>query len=156
MNRRMAALLAAVLSGQVLFSAAVDRSPQARSAEETLREIYLEVLAMGPYPGQGIIHRDFFIGEDDDDTNKYVHAAVVISGEDGSRRMTVRISWMERIPDDPKAYRAGLDKSLACAVEGDAVRLIRTEFAEKEWSVLAAGLLKAVRDKKKILALIKN
>jgi len=147
-------LLAAVLSWTGLLSAADDRVIHKRSPEAALREIYLEVLAMGPHPGQTIVHWDFFIGEDDDDTNKNIHAAVIISGEKESRRMTVRISWMERIPGEPRALRAGLNKTLACAVETDSVRIIRTEFAEKEWSALAAGLLKAIRDKKKLLELI--
>jgi hypothetical protein len=143
------------LSGGVVLSAAGDDDIKAHYPEAALREIYREVLAMGPHPGQAIIHWDFFIGEDDDDTNKDIHAAVVISGGDESRRMTVRVSWMERIPGEPKAYRAGANKMLACAVEEDAVRLIRTEFAEKEWSVLAKGLIKAISDKKKLLELIK-
>jgi len=148
-------LLAAVLSWDGLLCAAVDRGIQGRSAEAALREIYLEVLAMGPHSGQSFIHWDFFLGEDDDDTNKDVHAGVIISGEDGSRRMTIRVSWMEPFPGEPRARRAGPNKSLACAIEGDTVRIIRFEFAPNEWSVLAAGLLKAVRDKKKLLELIK-
>jgi len=157
LNRPAASvLLAVVLSWEGLLSAAVDRGIQGRSAEAALREIYLEVLAMGPHSGQSFIHWDFFLGEDDDDTNKDVHAGVIISGEDGSHRMTIRVSWMEPFPGDPRARRAGANKVLACAVEGDSVRMISSEFAPNEWSVLAAGLIKAVRDKKKLLGLIRK
>lgn len=151
-----AVLLAGVLSWEGLLSADVDRVIQKRSAEAGLREIYLEVLEMGPYSGQSFIHWDFFIGEDDDDTNKDIHAAVIISGEDESRRMTVRITWMEPFPGEPKAWRAGANKNLACAVEGDSVRIISSEFMPDEWRVLSAGLLKAIRDKKRLLDLIKK
>jgi hypothetical protein len=156
-NRPAAVMLLAAVLGVVGVCAAArggdDKKP---SAEAGLREIYREVLAMGPHPGQAVIHWDFFIGEDDDDTNKDIHAAVIISGEPGALRMTLRISWMERIPGEPKAFRAGANKMLSCAIEGDAIRLLRTEFAEKEWAGLAKGLLKAIRDKKRLLELIKQ
>lgn len=149
-------ILAAVLICEGILAAGVDRGIQGRSAEAALHEIYLEVFAMGPYPGQNFIHRDFFIGEGDDDTNKDIHAAVIISGEDESRLMTVCVSWMEPFPGDPRARRAGANKTLVCAIEGESVRLIRSEFAPNEWSVLAAELLKAVRNKKKLLDMIKK
>lgn len=159
-NRRAAAiLLALALGGGGLLLAAAGDDINPGSSEAGLREIYREVLAMGPHPGQTIVHWDFFIGEDDDDTNKNIHAAVIIAGERGARRMTVRISWMERLPGEPKAFRAGANKMLSCAIvengADDAARLVRTEFAEKEWAVLAKGLLKAIRDKKNLLRLVK-
>lgn len=57
----------------------------ANSAKITtlLKEIYGEVLELGPRRGEDFIRHEFFVGEEDDDTDKDFHLVVLIQDSPG-------------------------------------------------------------------------
>ena len=71
-----------------------------------LKKIHAEVKEMGPYPGDDFIRREFFVGEDDDDTNKDIQVVVLIQFFEMKDKMSIRVTEMAR-------ERAGSRISLA-------------------------------------------
>ncbi len=125
-------------------------------ALKVLKEVYAEVKEMGPYGDENYIKRDFFIGWDDDDTNKDEHVVVLIQAIAGVEKMTIQVTYLERTRDNPKIKNAKAVKGLLAAVNKDRVEILNSDYAEKELKGLAAGILKAVLDKKNLLKNIKQ
>jgi len=143
--------------GGILLFAVASGAPAVRDREDTLkvfRQVYDEVRVMPARPGELFIRQEFFIGEDDDDTNKDLSVSVVLPEGERPPVMIVQFTWMERDRADRRISRARLTKILRCVLERDTVQAKGVDgaaFEEKELRDLARGLLKAVRDKKRLL-----
>jgi len=117
-----------------------------------LRRIYDEVGEMASPPGQNFITQDFFIGgPDDDDTNKDVHVVVLIQAGGGGDRMKIQITYLERSEKDPRVKTARESKSLTCAVGRTGLRVLDSDFEDREIPRLASDILQAVKDKKRLI-----
>jgi hypothetical protein len=116
-------------------------------------DIHREVKEMGPYPGEDFVRREFFIGEDDDDTNKDVHAVIIIQTVDGGdERMRIQVTKMERSANDPKISYARGVKNMVCRVSaaGEAA-LLTGDYTAKELEPVLRDLKRAILDKKRLL-----
>jgi hypothetical protein len=123
-----------------------------RSGLDTLKKIYDEVREMPRPQGQEFVNQDFFIGgPDDDDTNKDVHVVVLIQAADGTDRMKIQVTYLERSAKDPRVKTAKEAKSLTCVIGGQGLRVIDSEYADGEISGLAKDILQAVQDKKRLI-----
>jgi hypothetical protein len=120
---------------------------------QVLLEIYREVKELGPYPGEDFIRREFFVGKDDDDTNKNTHIVVIIQNLEGRERMRLQVTYMEPSRSDPQVKYARSVKNLACVVDGENVSIRSSDYGERELDRLTPDILRAVLDKKKILKL---
>jgi len=119
---------------------------------DLLRLIYIEVKEMGARPGEGFIQGQFFIGKpDDDDTNKDIHVIILIQGSDGSEKMKIQVTYMERTRENPTVKYAKETKNIVCIVQENAVKLQSSDYAEREMKKLGEDILKSVRDKKRLL-----
>lgn len=136
-----------ILAGLVL---GIQRAGQADVAG-LLREIRDEVRGLPRYPGEDFWRGEFFLGEGDDDTNK-THAVgiVVQDGPEGSR-MTIVVSRLEPARDNPRVKHAREPRTVACRFDGQAVELLRSDYAPPELEKLLPAFLKAVIDKKALL-----
>ncbi|MDW7759477.1 MAG: hypothetical protein SCM96_02440 [Acidobacteriota bacterium] len=142
----------------VLFSASTfssqDALPELKvkaATRETLAAVYDEVKDMPAYPDEPFIRMDVFIGEDDDDTNKDIHAVLLVAKEHGHPALRVQIVFMERRRGFPVIRIARETKSFLCVFENGGLDVRSTTFTAADIDGLAPGLLKAVRDKKRIL-----
>ena len=115
------------------------------------RQVYEEVRTMPARPGEQFIRQEFFIGEDDDDTNKDLSVSIVLPEGGQIPVMIVQFTWMERDRSNRRVSRARTTKTLRCIMETDGTRLEGEGFEKDALPVLARGLLKAVRDKKRLL-----
>lgn len=142
------------LAAHLLFSAGplqgVPRSGPA-DVPGLLREIRVEVLGLGKYPGEDFARGEFFLGEGDDDTNK-THAVGILvqDGPEGSR-MTIVVSRLEPARDDPRVKYTREPRTIACRVDGETVEILRSDYAPSELEKLLPIVLKAVIDKKALL-----
>jgi hypothetical protein len=129
---------------------AFDQNPdRSLLALKTIRD---EVKEMGARPGADFIQWEFFIGApDDDDTNKTISVIVFIRTVGETEEMRIQVTYMERTPENPKVKLAKRTKSLVVVSEGDSVRVERSEFDASELPRLTEDILKAVRDKKRLL-----
>lgn len=118
---------------------------------EALKKIHLEVKGFDRYPGEDFVRRDFFVGPDDDDTNKDIHVSILIQETDGHEKMTIQVTFLERSPGDPRVRFAKLSRLLACLVNRNEIEIQKSDFEPKEIQKLAPEILRAIRDKKKLL-----
>jgi hypothetical protein len=120
---------------------------------KTLRQIYAEVKELGPYPGEGFVSREFFVGEDDDDTNKNTHIVILIQNIEGQGKMKIQVTDMEPSQANPQVKYAKGVKKIACLVTGDNVSVQSSDYKERELEKLIPGILHAIQDKEKLLKL---
>ena len=146
------------LSGGIIEPAVLNSGE--RKADEgkrylvILKSIYSEVKELGAYPGENFIRREFFIGaEDDDDTYKDVHVSILIQRHRDQEKMKVRVTQMEPGQGDPRVKYAGISKTFVCLIGEKNIELASSDFKEKEIGALVPDILRAVRNKKKLLSL---
>lgn len=118
-----------------------------------LKEIHAEVKGMGLYPGQDFVQQAFFVGEDDDDTNKDIHVSILIQAQEQKEKMTIRVTRMIKDRRNPQARLAGTTKGLVCILGGDELEVQSSDYQEKEIAELAPEILTAVQNKKRLLKL---
>ncbi len=116
-----------------------------------LKKIHAEVKEMGFYPGQNFIQQAFFVGEDDDDTNKDIHVSILIQMREDQDKMTIRVTQMLKDQRNPQARVAGTSRELTCLVGGDEVEIPSSDYDEKEIVRLAPEILTAILNKKRLL-----
>jgi hypothetical protein len=139
----------AAMSGQ---SRIPSLSP-AKSGKVTtlLKEIYGEVRELGPRPGEDFIRHEFFVGEGDDDTYKDFHLVVLIQDIPGGRRMTVQVTRLVPDPQTPRVKYGRDPKTVVCLIERERLEVSRKDYSEKELMSLLPDLLRAIRDRKKLI-----
>jgi len=139
-----------LVSPVVLGPAAVNCGSENSSV--LLKKIYDEAREFGARPGEDFIKAEVFIGkEDDDDTNKDIHVVVLIQHTDGIDRMTVQVTYLERSKVDPRIKNARETKSFACRADGGGPSLLSSDYRDREIGPLAQEILKAIRNKKKLM-----
>ncbi len=126
--------------------------PGEPSTAEVLKQIYGEVKELGPYPGETVIRHDFFLGPADDDSYKKEHIVVLINAVDGAERMKIQVTEMKTRPDNPRIQLAGKTWTISCSISAKgALRVLRSDYSDKETARLAPMILRAIREKKKLL-----
>jgi len=118
-----------------------------------LKEIHAEVKEMGPYPGQDFVQQAFFVGEDDDDTNKDIHVSILIRVQEQIEKMTIRVTRMKKDRRNPQARLAETTRGLVCIIGGDELEIQSSDYEEKEIAELVPEILTAIRNKKRLLKL---
>jgi hypothetical protein len=126
-------------------------APEAKSLK-ILKKIFDEVKEMGPYAGEDFIRRDFFTGsDDDDDTYKDNHVAILIQAAAPLEKMKIQITIMVPSEGSPQVKIAKTTKNIICVVEGDKTSLQASDYEEKELAKTVAEILQAVVSKKRLL-----
>lgn len=144
--------IAVFTSGAVRGAQPVGKGDPRRTAALIL-DIYREVKEMGPYPGEDFVRREFFLGEDDDDTNKDIHAVIIIQAMDGGdERLRIQVTALERSAGDPKIKYARGTKNIVCRISaaGEA-SLPAGDYAAKDLEPVLRDLKRAILDKKRLL-----
>ncbi len=118
-----------------------------------LKQIHAEVKEMGPHPGEDFIRQEFFVGEDDDDTNKDIHVVVLIQSRESKELMTIRVTEMAKDPGNPRARLAKTSRVLTCLVAEDRLAVQRSDYEEKDLTALVPEILTAIQNKKRLLKL---
>ena len=118
-----------------------------------LKQIHSEVKEIGPYPGEDFIRREFFVGEDDDDTNKDIHVIVLIQSLESKEMMTIRVTEMAKDPGNPRARLAKTSRMLTCLVAEDRLEVQSSDYEEKDLAELVPEILTAIQNKKRLLKL---
>jgi Icc-related predicted phosphoesterase len=137
------------------FFPAASASQPVHDSQRVLKNIYFEVKEFGLYPGEDFIKQEFFIGnDDDDDTNKDIHVVVMIQSTDRADKMHIQVTYLERTRDNPKVKYAKETKILACGVAGETIQVQRSDYEESELEGLTKDILKAIKNKKRLLKII--
>ncbi len=116
-----------------------------------LKKIHAEVKEMGPYPGEDFVRREFFVGEDDDDTNKDIQVVVLIQSFESKEKMSIRVTEMVRDPGNSRTSLAKTTKAVVCLVAEDRVEIKSSDYEKSDLDKLTPEILTAVRNKKRLL-----
>jgi hypothetical protein len=117
-----------------------------------LCKILVETRELGARPGEDYIKQEFFIGgPDDDDTNKDTSVVVLIQTIDGRERMTIQVTSMERDRNDRRIKTARETQSIVGGPIGPGFRIVRSDFSGDALETVCAQILRAVRDKKRLI-----
>lgn len=159
-SQRSRDLLLRWAAGTVLLSFVFTFTPGALSGPAPLKkylallkQIHAEVKEIGPYAGEDFISREFFVGEDDDDTNKDIHVIVLIQSLESKEMMTIRVTEMAKDPGNPRARLAKTSRVLTCLVAEDRLEVQSSDYQEKDLAELVPEILTAIQNKKKLLKL---
>jgi len=120
-------------------------------ASSLLADVVSEVKELGRHPGEDFYRWEFFLGEDDDDTNKDVHAVVVIHDAPPPLRLRIHVTDLERLPANPRVRIARRTRVIYAARVGDRLTLEKSDYSPPELVLVLRSLLKAIRDKKRLL-----
>lgn len=119
---------------------------------QLLKKIYDEVKDFGRRPGEDFIKQDFFIGnDDDDDTNKDIHVSILIHEAEGREKLKILVTSMERSRENSRIKVAKGSKNVICIIEHAGIRVESADYRDKELGPLAAEILKAVQNKKRLI-----
>lgn len=143
-------------SGNSSFFLNCESSGERKSPLQILKKIYDEVKELGSYPGEDFIKREFFIGRGDDDTNKDLHIVILIQPLEGGETMKIQVTFMEPTRDNPNIRYAKTVKNIVCAILEKEVTVQNSDYNRNEFEKLVPDILQTIRDKKKLLRLIKN
>jgi len=153
-----AALITGIAIFMILFcpnlsdSKVLEGIPSSKGrALKIVKEIYREVTELGKYPGEEFIKREFFVGEDDDDTNKDIHVLILIEKVYDRERMIIQVTYMQRTGINPIVKVAKNTRNIICIVEWEKISIIGNDYDEKEMNALLPKILRAIQNKKKIL-----
>ena len=116
-----------------------------------LKEIYQEMKEFEKYPGYDFIKREFFVGEDDDDTNKDIHVVILVQDVDEKKKVTIQVTYMERSKGKPVIGIAKYARVFSFFVLEDQIEIIKSDFDAKGKAIVLPGVLQAIKNKKKLL-----
>jgi len=116
-----------------------------------LKEIYQEMKEFKKYPGYDFIKREFFVGEDDDDTNKDIHVVILVQDVDEKKKVTIQVTYMERSKGKPVIGIAKYARVFSFFVLEDQIEIIKSDFDAKGKAIVLPGVLQSIKNKKKLL-----
>ena len=119
-----------------------------------LWEIYEEIKEMGKFPNEDFYKRQFHIG-DEDDTNQNIHVFVLIQEIDGIEKMTIQVTYL-KTSSYPAVGIPDRIKNIACSFQNDNVKILDSDFPDKEMKTFLKELKRSISDKKRLLGLIKK
>jgi len=122
-----------------------------KDSHKVLKEIYREVKELGKFPGDDFIKREFFVGPGEDDTYKDIHILVLIQNIDEKERITIQVTYLQPSENNPIIKYAKNMRSVSCLIGGDRIDIIKSDYDEKECKTMLPEVLRAIRDKKKLL-----
>lgn len=122
-----------------------------RNVPTFLEDIYREIVQLGKDPGYDFFERQFFVGVDDDDTNKDIHCVIMIQEISGIDRMTIQLTYMERVQRKPVIGIARYVKNIKCSFGTEHPDILTCDYSEPEMRALLPDILDSIRNKKKLL-----
>ena len=135
-----------------LDSVTFEEMPSSKEkALKIIKEIYREVKQLGRYAGEEFIKREFFVGEDDDDTNKDIHVIILIQEISAKERMVIEVTYMERTRTNPIIRIAKSSRIIICVIEGEKIEFIKNDYDIIEMNSFLPEILRAIQNKKRIL-----
>jgi hypothetical protein len=121
-----------------------------------LKNIYEEVLELGKREGEDFLKREFFIDLDGDEINKE-EQVVVLSHDDGNRKkMIIQVTYFQPRKNNRFIKHAMDNKTVLCFIIEGSPQIKSSDFEETELKTILPGILNGIRDKKKLLQLIRN
>jgi hypothetical protein len=124
-----------------------------KNPTEILREMYKEVVELGPYENENFIKREFHIDLDSDENNSEEHVVFLIQGAGDKEKMIIQVTYFEAKRTRIIKYAKDI-KTILCHVNGDKIEIKKCDYSENDIKSLFPDILQGIRNKKKYLRLI--
>ena len=120
---------------------------------DILREMYKEVVELGPYKDEDFIKREFHMELDSDENNSEEHVVFLIQDQGEKEKMIIQITYYEAKRTRIIKYAKDI-KTILCYVKGDEIEIKKCDYSENDIKSLFPDILQGIRNKKKFLKLI--
>lgn len=135
---------------------ALQKSDFNKGSLEILKEIYLEVLELGNRDGEDFLKREFLMNLDRNDTNKEEHVVVLSQTFENKRTMVLQVTYFEPKKSNHFIKYAKTTRRISCDIEESDIKVKENDYNEKEIKPLLKEILKGIKNKKKLLELIRH
>ena len=122
-------------------------------SKEILKEMYHEVVELGPRKNEDFIKREFHMDLDKDENNSEEHVVVLIQGEGRKKKMTIQVTYFEAKRTRIIKYAKDI-KTIFCHIKGDRVEIKKSDYTKNDMKSLFPDILQGIRNKKKFLKLL--
>ncbi len=124
-----------------------------KNPAEILKEMYKEVVELGPYNNEDFIKREFHMELDNDENNSEEHVVFLIQGAGEEEKMIIQVTYFEAPRTRIIKYAKDV-KTILCHVKRGEVEIIKSDYSENDIKSLFPDILQGIRNKKKFLKLI--
>jgi len=132
-----------------------DGPTQNRKPADVLWEIYEEISELECIENGSLIKGEFHVNLDGNEENKEEHIVVLNHFAAGQEKMLLQVTYFEsRRKNSPVKY-AKCVREIECCILSERIEIERCDYNDVEIDSLLPGILEGIRDKKRILDLIK-
>lgn len=124
-----------------------------KNPAEILKEMYKEVVELGPYENEDFIKREFHMELDSDENNSEEHVVFLIQDQGDKEKMIIQVTYFEAKRTRIIKYAKDI-KTILCHVKGDEIEIKKCDYSENDIESLFPDILQGIRNKKKFLKLI--
>jgi hypothetical protein len=143
------------LSSMMYSRNITDGSTQNRKPADVLWKIYEEISELERIENGSLIKGEFHVNLDGNEENKEEHIVVLNHFAAGQEKMLLQVTYFEsRRKNSPVKY-AKCVREIECCILSERIEIERCDYNDVEIDSLLPGILEGIREKKKILDLIK-
>lgn len=124
-----------------------------KNPTDILKEMYKEVVELGPYENEDFIKREFHIELDSDENNSEEHVVFLIQGAGDKEKMIIQVTYFEAKRTRLIKYAKDI-KTILCHIKGDRIEIKKCDYSENDIKSLFPDILQGIRNKKKYLKLL--
>jgi hypothetical protein len=136
-----------------IYEVLMSTAQRKKDPNEILKEMYKEVVELGPYKNEDFIKREFHIDLDGDENNSEEHVVFLIQSVGDREKMIIQVTYFEAKRTRIIKYAKDI-KTISCYVKGDKIEIKKSDYSENEIKSLFPDILQGIRNKKKFLKLI--
>ena len=138
------------------FKILTENSTHKKDSHKILKEIHMEVIELGSYYDENFIKREFFMDLDGNHKNKEEHVVVLNNRVGDREKMIIQITYFESRKRDSIIKYAKNTRKILCFLKKEKVKIEECDYDENEIKSLLPKILNGIRNKKKLLSLIKD
>ncbi len=142
--------------GNSVLGTALRKPLSRKSSYQILRDIYNEVVDPRSIVDKNFIKKEFFIDLDSNMYNKEEHVVVLNNWQQDGEKMLIQITYFEPKKENRVIKLAKETKKINCFLRGREIGIEQCDYTEKEMNHLLSKILNGIRNKKKLLKLIKD
>lgn len=125
--------------------------------QELLSEILEEVEELEAHGEAPILlKREFWIDLDANDTNKEEHIVVMQHSDGLNQKVTLQVTYFSSDRSQRFVRYASDTKLILCVLQGKGFKILRCDYPKEETEKTLRKILAGIRNKKKLLGLIKK
>ena len=138
-----------------IYEVLTSTAQRKKDPNEILKEMYKEVVELGPYNNEDFIKREFHIDLDSDENNSEEHVVFLIQRVGDKEKMIIQVTYFEAKRTRIIKYAKDI-KTISCYIKGDKIEIKKCDYSEDGINFLFADILQGIRNQKKFLKLLER